>query len=423
MVVEGFTGFFRSQLNALVDLHVGGAPTLDGGPATLTIRDDGIVFGAATRIRSAGTVTLESGRFSVNTLQIDPGGTFDWQGGRFRIENLSIGSAQVLGSALTIDAARELEVVNQLTVEPSGTLNLDGGLIIAGAVDMSGIFNWTTGTFQITEDLAIETSNGFGADLAMSGSQSLLVDKALRVGAAGAGVVSVDGSAAVAAINTTVGGTAAGDGSITVSGGGTSLNTAVSLTVADAGTANVTIEDGAHLNSQFAAVGKQANADGTVTLQGGGSLWNVITNVSNQTTMPIGGAGKGTVNIGAGSMMVMDFTDAVLGEMTDGDGTVNVSGPNATWQFLNQPADTLTVGHDGTGLMNVNSGGTVISGKGFVACRSGSTGVVNVDGPDSSWHPLFLEVGGDGERGAWRHPWPSLPDRPQAERASRRLVA
>jgi T5SS/PEP-CTERM-associated repeat protein len=116
------------------------------------------------------------------------------------------------------------------------------------------------------------------------------------------------------------------------------------------------------------------------------SLW------ANDLTLTVGHHGKGALNIIDGGNV-----NSMYGEIgsSHGSGVVTVDGAYSTWHIF----DDLFIGKVGSGVLDIAGGGGVINyGPGFIGFDSGSTGVVTVNGSDSSWHNGGdLKIGGVGK--------------------------
>ena len=80
------------------------------------------------------------------------------------------------------------------------------------------------------------------------------------------------------------------------------------------------------------------------------------------------------------------------------DGTINTVTPNAT--VISDPgaqANNLTVGANGTGMLTIQAGGTLVDQHGTIGNLPGGVGRVMVTGPGSSWTNVNdVVVGGLG---------------------------
>lgn len=408
-----------SRISTSKVLAVGGDDGTEGGSANLMIQNGGVVSSDdEIRIYDAGTVTLDGGRISFSELGLFPGAVFDWQAGRVEdYNNHSIVpqfTTPPLGDPVVVTSPRELEVNMTLFVTSDGTLNLEGGLVIARDFVFDGVFNWNSGTVQKTFDLFIAPEEQGVSDRPFGDNLTLGGDKHLSVIPTGAGLLTlfVGSSGGPGQLHMSNGASAGSNfvvlgpdmgsvGVVDLIDTGTTLSATRKLTVGDRADGTLIVNHGAVVTSQFAELGIAEGIAGEVTLLGTGALWQVLTDVANQTELPIGIEGAGTVSVGANSRFETLWQDVVLGQMSTGVGTVNVTGPNCEWLMLNVPADDLTIGLDGYGELNVQTGGSVTTGQADMAVSEDSTGIVNVDGDDGSgnpsiWHPTFLNVGRAG---------------------------
>ena len=94
----------------------------------------------------------------------------------------------------------------------------------------------------------------------------------------------------------------------------------------------------------------------------------------------IGNSGNGTLNI-AGGGVVSSSHEGYIGHGVGSIGQVAVDGPGSIWTNGNR----LYVGDEGSGTLDITSGGAVINTTSYVGRSFGSTGVVTVDGPGSTW--------------------------------------
>src|SRR5690606_26153184 len=132
-------------------------------------------------------------------------------------------------------------------------------------------------------------------------------------------------------------------------------------------------------NDGWGFVGAGFDSRGDVTVSGRDANGNASTWTSGGQLL-LGESGTGTLTIVDGG--VVNSPSAVIGNSSDGVGTVTVSGHDAdgnasTWNNTNQ----LYIGGDGTGSLSVLDGGLVDSGQGLIGYGTG-TGSVTVSGRD-----------------------------------------
>ena len=116
---------------------------------------------------------------------------------------------------------------------------------------------------------------------------------------------------------------------------------------------------------------------------------NINTVTPNSTTVASPGAEARNLSIGpnetgmltiqTGGTLADSF--ATVGNLPGGQGTVTVTGAGSDWTN----AGSVVVGGLGMGTLTIQDGGTVNSGGGSVGLSVGSIGTVTVTGADSSW--------------------------------------
>ena len=98
--------------------------------------------------------------------------------------------------------------------------------------------------------------------------------------------------------------------------------------------------------------------------------------------LDVGVNGTGLLAIQNGGTLI-DFGLGFVGNLPGGQGTVTVTGAGSNWQTNG----SITVGAQGTGTLTIQDGGTMNShGGGSVGLAAGSTGTVTVTGPGSTWN-------------------------------------
>ena len=95
--------------------------------------------------------------------------------------------------------------------------------------------------------------------------------------------------------------------------------------------------------------------------------------------LSVGPNGTGMLTIQTGGTLADSF--GTVGNLPGGLGTVTVTGADSKWSN----AGNVVVGGEGTGTLTIQDGGTVNSGGGSIGLSAGSTGMVTVTGPGSSW--------------------------------------
>jgi T5SS/PEP-CTERM-associated repeat protein len=119
-------------------------------------------------------------------------------------------------------------------------------------------------------------------------------------------------------------------------------------------------------------LGYNATGDGTYTLAGG--------TLSGSSVQYIGYSGKGTLSIQSGGQ-VSSASTAYLGYNAGASGAATVTGAGSIWTSSN----TICVGMNGSGALNIEAGGQVRSAYCNVSVGTGSTGTATVTGTGSKW--------------------------------------
>jgi T5SS/PEP-CTERM-associated repeat protein len=143
----------------------------------------------------------------------------------------------------------------------------------------------------------------------------------------------------------------------------------------------LTVNDRSDLSSADAFIGYGSAATGMVTLVGAGSVWD-----TNAADVSIGELGNGTLNITDGARFGSGGT-AYIAHYAGSSGAVTISGPSSIWTINGGDlgSNSVFVGCNGSGTMNISGGGIVNDGGGSIAYASRSIGVVRVEGAGSTW--------------------------------------
>ncbi len=497
-----FTG--NLQVNSITPLGAVGGDTISP-TRTLEVAD-------TLSISSAGTLTIDGGRVESGTFDNTSGGTFNFTGGTLAFtSNLQIDSRTPFNASDsdTIYSTRTLEVGNTLSIGTGGALTLDGGNVACGAFDNTngGTFTHNNGILTVDGGVfspgnSIYTIDGAGAGdlptvkltagatwnlgfsptgmyvgydnagaLEILGGSSV-IDEYSNIGQnpGGEGVVTVDGAGSTwnnkdlmvgvlgtGTLNIANGGEVVVDrltlveydsgstGEIHFGTGGGTLSTetllaqpsrltgtgtvntrgllsdidlvfdsshgltqtltldsepgqniTLNLDMSDPedvgylgagyrGSGSLTIQDGVAVQSERGYIGYDSGSTGTATVSGVGSTWTT-------DSLAVGFFGTGILDINGGGSVVNTDYNVVIGGL-DGDGTVTVTGAGSTLTTN----EGLYVGDQGNSTLDINGGGSVSTGTdGFIGYRSTSDGLVTVEGADSAWNVnSSLYIGGD----------------------------
>lgn len=196
----------------------------------------------------------------------------------------------------------------------------------------------------------------------------------LIVGNAGQGTLNVIAGGAVTSNQGNIANQTGSNGTVTVTTGSWDTG-GFELHVGTDGTGNLNVEAGGLVTSGAGIVGYNTNSDGTATVTGQNSHWNLGSN-----DLFVGFSSTGEMNIEAGGRVTSGY--GFIGYNSAGDGTVTVTGENSVWDLGDRSA---SVGYGGTGTLNIENGGRVTSAYANIGVQSGSTGIANVRGQGSSW--------------------------------------
>lgn len=157
-----------------------------------------------------------------------------------------------------------------------------------------------------------------------------------------------------------------------VSGGPTAI--LGQLVIGQLGTGTLTIQKGQSggvVTDAIGYLGYFAGSNGNVTVTGSGSHW------TNTNSLFVGYDGSGTLNIQSGGGV--NTSSAVVGRHAGSAGFVNIDGG-----FLNSTGQ-IRIGEVGNGTFTVQNGGGVTNSFAIVGDAAGVTGTVTVNGNGSMW--------------------------------------
>jgi T5SS/PEP-CTERM-associated repeat protein len=143
---------------------------------------------------------------------------------------------------------------------------------------------------------------------------------------------------------------------------------------------------------------------------GSGTLEVSGNSLTVDDTLQVGesGAGTGTLSISGssgfgffgGSGGTVQSGAAVIGDTNPSTGVVTVDGSNSTWTLgSGRNSADLTVGNNGTGTLTISGGASVSNNNGWVGNGSTGNGTVNVEGTGSTWSnsgTVYVGEGGTG---------------------------
>jgi T5SS/PEP-CTERM-associated repeat protein/autotransporter-associated beta strand protein len=148
------------------------------------------------------------------------------------------------------------------------------------------------------------------------------------------------------------------------------------------------IADGLTVISSIAYLGYNESSVGLATVSGKGSRW------TNNSYFYVGSSGMGILNVKEGGQVTSNTYTTYVGYNPTSNGTIAVNGIGSVWTNNN-----LVVGYYGNGTLNIEAGGQVISNYNSVGTQPGAVGTVTVTGAGSKWINNFtndLQVGVSG---------------------------
>ena len=338
----------------IVNVSGSGATWNITSPTNGVVSPSGLTVGVGTNTTGSVSVT-NSGAVNLGTtnssfqVEIDLGGAGSTSGGN--------GSVTVNGGSINFTSGTD-DVIQVGRLQGNGTMTIEGGGTVSGALQTLVGRDGSTGSLTV---------NGAGSSLTLSGTNA--------TNGAYLGI----GTADTIALGTTYGATS--NGTVLVENGGT-----------------ITVNTNNNQNGGM-NIGENGGT-GRLTITGIGSQFSISGNNSNTNTgggATIGRSGNGTLNVLAGGQFTVNNTGTTAGsgitiggspgQVTNGEqagtGTVTVSGAGSQFNLLST-FGTITAGYSGTGTLNVQNGGTVVSEDLAIGRNTGSTGLVSIDGSGSS---------------------------------------
>ncbi len=417
---DWFASYANSNWNTILPPTATDDASINNG-GTAQIATAGAVANSLTlgeNVGDSGTVQLQAGgSLSVNTLNIGPAGTgnFQWTGGTLSAPTINVGASGTMttsqpwayNGALAIGGGI-VSVGGALTVNNPGVVGLSSGTLSVGTLSNAGTFNWTGGTFEYRSAAGLTLGAGgpLGAALTVPASGTLQVTNDLFV--AGGGSLAVGNLAAA-----NVGGTLAvqNTGLVSLSGGGITAST---LSVD--GTFNWT-------GGTLAAPTINVGPGGTMTLSDSWIYGGLLNITSGTVDLGMNGlilaapAPGASATLSGGQLRAGGLIVANLGEATlsvtngssvnlpwglnvgsGGNGTVTVDGSGSVLDCGN----VLVLGRlHGSGALTVRGGGQVNNaGEAWIGGHidGSAVGSATVEGAGSRWlNTGELRIGNDGQ--------------------------
>jgi hypothetical protein len=402
------------QVNALTiaaNANSNGAFTLGGGSLVSTTTETIGNAGTATFSQSGGVNTAATIAVGVSTGST---GSYSLNGGSANANNIYLGGTTggsggagaltVAGSNSILTVPGTIKVYNT-----SGTsFGLQSGTVNVGAINVGGVpsrFNWTGGTLNITNDLALDsgaapdsTGAAFGSSVLLSSSKILRVTGSETIGGNGAFTVTLGFNNNPNAIHSVTGNITLKPGG-TISAGGGNI-TYANLTQAGGTVSGSSFRNFSNFNYQSGSFTAMLINDGTVTFGPSfsvGSLQNESSfTVSNgqvlTTTSSPGITNSGTFTVNAGTLSTQFFTNTGTATFTNGgfptfSSTTITNTGNFVMNGGTIPGGTVTNSgtfgfNGGTIQVNTftNSASGSITGHGSFSGQLVNHGTLTVDG-------------------------------------------
>jgi len=149
----------------------------------LTVRESAILTVTGTTSFVPGTLTIDGGQATLNTLTVISGGVNFIAGALSYVGNLTVGAGGLLGSNLTLNANRTLALSGITTVAAANTLTLGGGSLTTGALAGSGALSFSSGTLTVTGagGLAIAAGTPTGSNFLLGAGRTLNVTNTMTI--------------------------------------------------------------------------------------------------------------------------------------------------------------------------------------------------------------------------------------------------
>lgn len=368
------------------DLGGGGLRVGENAFGELVISNGGSVYnvtGATLghNVGAEGNVTITGSELQANAIVIGRSGDGELSilDGGF----LSSSAMSLIG--LTSGSSGRVHVTDSGSIWEVGG-NLSVGVVGHGEVDVNngGIIT-TAGDGLIAEDSAATGS----VIISNVGSQ-WNVDGDIYVGSGGDGQLSIYDGGSVTAITGLIGVNSGSTGIAIVDGSGSEWALSTSLGVGISGDGELQIRNGGLVSAEdLMAIGYLSGSSGEVLVTGANSeLYS--------SHLIVGNYGDGEMLINDGGY-VYSSGNGIIGYQTGGYGSVTVSNSNSVWAI----GDTLAVGAEGVGELNISDGGSVeIANDAYISYAANGAGEVTVEGLGSQWAIGGTLSIGEGDYGA-----------------------
>ena len=355
------TGAGSTWTNSSTLLVVG-----DEGRGEMTIQNGGAVSTAF-----GGTVGQVAG--STGTVTVTGTGSTWTNGSALYVGDRGTGTMNILdGGAVSnlIGAVGYNSGAGTVTVNGVGSTWTSSSFLLVGGIIGTGTMNILEGGAVSNEAGTVGLGTGSTGTVTVSGVGSTWTNSSsVIVGDEGTGTMNIlDGGAVSNAVGT-VGREAGSTGTVTVTGTGSTWTNGSTLYVGDRGTGTMNIFDGGAVSNTTSIVGY--DGVGTVTVNGVGSTW------TSSSDVIIGEFSTGTVNVQNGATVSSRLL--LIGIVASG--TVVVDGADSSWSS----SGDFYVGHANTGSLTISNGGSVSNPNAFIGATPGSNGTATVGGAGATW--------------------------------------
>lgn len=364
VTVEGTGSILNTR-----DLRVG-----DYGAGTLNIRDSAVVNTAGDTMiafdtASSGLVNVtNNGRWNL----LDDANTYRGLNIGYHAEailNINTGGTVIVGTTTLGSFGDGRGTVN---VDGSGSSFNTGALRVAdygfGELNISN-----AGAVYSDDASMISRSAGSTGTVTLSDGSlwEMVNSSSLSVGYRGVGELNINSASTVTAGATQIGNVQGAEGTVNVNGTNSTLTTGT-LAVGDVGQGKLNITNTAVVKSTGESqIGRVEESTGQVVVNN--AVWNITDAGGTALKLMLGGAGTGSLDILQGGTVTSGETR--VGGWTRAIGTLNVDGANSK-----MTADSLIVGDSGKGDLSITNNAVVKSIGGSVVGRvNQSTGYAKVE--------------------------------------------
>ncbi len=366
---------------------------------TLAISDGSMVFSNTTQLGDGNTNSGAIGNAfgsSGSAATVTGAGSTWINNGELYVGGFGDGSLLISNGGLVSNtngyiSATSIGVNGTVTVTGNESTWVNTGFLSVGPVGNGSLLISDGGTVYATDDSSIGYELGGQGTVTITGNNSILeiIAGQLVIGAEGNGSVFISNGGQLSNSNAAIGSSSGGVGTVTVTGANTAWNNPGSLGIGLAGSGSLMIAAGGQVLDGMAGIGSYSGGIGTVTVDGQNSAW------TNTYVLGIGLAGSGSLMISSGGLVTSG--NAAIGSYSGGFGTVTVDGQSSIWN--NTGSIGLGIGVAGNGSLMISSGGLVTNSNAAIGSLSGGMGTVIVTGAGSTWTTsgaLYVGYSGSG---------------------------